>query len=120
MARARGQWRDGAIARTMAGMWGHRRPRRARIRAALGVVLTATVVVVAAAPANARLIDTFVSTGDAQARWIKDPAAPPGSADADSIALTVTARSPADLNDAAWVSFLGVPSAPPVTPPSFL
>ena len=104
----------------MCHVWGQVVVRRARFRGALGVVLGALVSLLVPAPASAQLIDTFVSTGNAQARWIKDPAGPPGSRDDDSIELTVTARSAIDFNDAAWVSFLGLPSAPPAAPPSFL
>ena len=101
-------------------MWGLGLIRLAGSRAALAMVLATTVFLVSAAPAGARLIDTFATTGNAKARWINDPAAPPGSAERSSIALSVTAQSAIDFDDAAWVRLLGVPSAPPATAPSFL
>jgi len=73
----------------------------------------------AVAPASARLLDSFVTAGNAQARWIDLPASPPLSTDTQSIELTVHARSAVDFNDAAWVAFRGFDSAPPATPPSF-
>ncbi len=87
---------------------------------ALGLALSTAVLLLAAAPAGAQLIDAFATTGDAKARWIEDRAAPRGSTEFESIALTVRATSALDFNDAAWVRLLGVPSAPPTTPPSFL
>ncbi len=90
---------------------------------AVRIILTAVVATafsfVAVAPANARLLDSFVTAGKAQARWIDVPASPPGATDTQSIELTVQARSALDFNDAAWVTFRGFDSAPPATPPSF-
>ena len=104
----------------MTPVWGRGVIGRARTRAALGVVVATVVFFVTAAPASAQLIDAFATTGNAQARWIKDPAAPSGATEQESIALRVTATSALDFNDAAWVRLLGVPSAPPATAPSFL
>lgn len=102
-------------------MRGHTVHRCARGRAALRIaILVAVLSLVAVAPADARLIDNFITTGNAQARWIAEPAAPQGSSDRQSIDLSVHARSAVDFNDAAWVAFRGFASAPPATPPSFL
>jgi hypothetical protein len=82
--------------------------------------LTTALSLVPVQPAGAALTDNFVTAGNAQARWINEPAAPPGSTDRQSIELAVNARSPVDFNDAAWVAFRGFAEAPPATPPSFL
>ena len=65
---------------------------------------------VAAAPAGAQLLDSFITAGKAQARWIDVPSPPPGATDTKSIELTVHARSAIDFNDAAWVTLRGFDS----------
>lgn len=97
-------------------------PGRRRVSTLVGLAaaLGAALSVVAAAPAGAALTDNFVTAGNAQARWVSEPAAPPASADRQSIELAVNARSGVDFNDAAWVAFRGFASAPPSTPPAFL
>ena len=89
-------------------------------RRSLVLFCTAFAALLLAAPAGAALTDNFVSTGNAQARWINEPAAPPFSTDTKSIELSVQARSAIDYNDAAWVTFRGFASTPPTTPPSFV
>jgi hypothetical protein len=89
-------------------------------RLALTTVLIAVFSLAAVPAAGAALMDTFVTSGNAQARWINEPAAPPGSTETQSIELAVEARSAIDFNDAAWVTFTGFASAPPATPPSFV
>jgi hypothetical protein len=90
--------------------------RKTALPAALVCILSLAVV----PSASAALMDTFVTSGHAQARWINDPATPPAATDTQSIELAVEARSAIDFNDAAWVTFTGFDSAPPATPPSFL
>jgi hypothetical protein len=91
-------------------------PARIASFSALVILLSLT----AAPSAWAALSDTFVTSGKAQARWINEPAAPPGSTDTQSIELAVEARSAVDFNDAAWVAFTGFASAPPAAAPSFV
>ena len=90
-------------------------------RGALGAFLLVVLSLAAtAAPASARLLDRFVTSGNATARWIEDPSPVPGASDNKAIELTVTARSAIDFNDAAWVTFQGFGPAAPTTPPAFL
>ena len=88
-------------------------------RGTLATGLVVALSLVLAAPANATLLDRFVTSGNATASWIAEPNKLPGVADQFSIQLSVNARSAVDFNDAAWVTFEGFPPAPPAAAPSF-
>src|ERR687898_2371342 len=94
--------------------------RRHLLVFAASIALTAAVSLALASPASAQLtFGSFATQGDANAGWIEEPNAPPGSSEQESIGLFVNGTSADDFSDAARAIFTGVAGAPPASPPSF-
>src|ERR687898_165335 len=94
--------------------------RRHLLVFAASIALTAAVSLALASPASAQLtFGSFATQGDANAGWIEEPNAPPGSSEQESIGLFVNGTAADDFSDAARAIFTGVTGVPPATPPSF-
>jgi hypothetical protein len=94
--------------------------RRHLLVFAASIALTAAVSLALASPASAQLtFGSFATQGDANAGWIEEPNAPPGSSEQESIGLFVNGTAADDFSDAARAIFTGVEGVPPATPPSF-